>query len=60
MYGYPPVVVESDADLRARLRYVCGSDGARLSRSIESSAGKELDAIAEEFNLRRRTSAGTP
>ncbi len=46
--GFP----ETDEELRRRLRYVA-ADGAYLTRLIEISEDKKLDAIAECYNLRR-------
>lgn len=45
---------ESDAELRARVGYVCGSEDPHLARFLQVAAGEDLDAIAERFGLRRR------
>lgn len=54
MFTYTPtVVLESDDDLRDRLRYVA-ADGQWLTRLIAEASGERLDEIASHYNLRRR------
>jgi len=45
--------LESDAELRARVRYIA-ADGNYLTRRIETAIGEDLDDLAAMFNLRRR------
>ena len=45
---------ESDASLRERILYVAG-DSAAFSQEVMRAQGKDLDDIAERYQLRRRT-----
>lgn len=45
---------ETDDELRRRLLYVAG-EGPGLTRMIQVAAAERLDALAEEFGLRRRS-----
>lgn len=58
MYGAyvpPPPSLESDDSLRKRLQYVAGGKlEPRIQERIEVSRSSDLDAIAEEYALRRR------
>lgn len=48
------VSVETDDQLRARLLYVAG-DGRAQTERIHQAQGHELDDLAAQYNLQRRT-----
>ena len=48
-------VVETDEQLRKRIYYVAGRE-QRLVQWVESAEGDDLEAIAEEFGLKRHRS----
>ena len=48
-------MIETDEDFRRRLLYVAG-DGERRAGEILRAIGGRLDAIADEYGLRRRVS----
>jgi hypothetical protein len=49
---HAPKADETDEDFRIRIDYVAGE--GRTARELEHAKGSTLDAIAEEFGLKRR------
>lgn len=49
----PEKHLETDDELRERVLYV-GGDGGQAVARIQRARGPELDAIADELNLKRR------
>ena len=55
MFYAPPFrVPETDDELRRRLLYVTATVNQPGDRRVAAACGAELDAVAEEYGLRRR------